>query len=1009
MSQLSRQLQDFRAEHSVVPATDRVSFLFDKRDILSLDPEQLVILGQAGLAGLVSADPELAKFSCLFEAKQKARDFMSPSEVSNLDSLIRQFLTFSGHAFLTKDCQACIEFLIQVHQAHIYNSETLVLACLPFHDSPEFGRLAQVLPEFTRNDKIVMAKWSFLETARKTGTVVKRSTITKACKRNAALTQTLLDFAAEAALISESSPSARFLPLNTFMTCLLMEIISDLKSLNFDITFALLPLLHRCFIAGSQPSFFYLGATVLAELQLVAQKSDKLALLRRLAVRAAPSESLAAVVASLATTVADNVVLKALRRRGDGWVDELSRSCGDAELARRVIRVLGANMSHVVEKIEAEISRSGPVPMEVTTAYEEVAEESSSSDEDDAVPVQVIKKVNKPRIEPGQEIEALVAQHFPSREDPLYQSTWSFISAILVAPVASCAAAVAAAAGAVATDAESLSLITLLLRSCPAPADAPLRFLALRTSQVSRSFRKRVLSKVLEEWLFAQIILPSPLAVASLVEAAQPSDRGEVARLLRLYSHEEFKPLGNAAAIVAGILANPTEPATWKFLHALISLKLVSIDGILPAAVAALERLSPAIDLGEAAELCCVLFAHCPRAALLPLFKRAASALLTSLESSAVVSGGSGGAELLVAGKLCRALSALVNRLGEFFADEAMLARLRNIVASEIFDEEEELQALRKTLGVVMLKIPVDLSLDCIRTGLEISTAATEKLLLVMSDFMTACTAALPIEPLGRLILENLLPLATATAAESARPADWSSVENWGSPAWLSCAVVSCISAFSLRLNLAQLDSFFKKLISRKNSLVTLRVFSMIGEGAAVVALLPLMMPEILAALAMRDATGKKKRRSGATADPIRSAGLLAATAALAAPEVPEDTLNELADAAAALVGVEADDEVSRLLVSIGGKSSDAQRKSLASSVLRHGRNASAGVRTAAARVSAVLWRELGEAMTCAASETLVLAVELEDDADEEVAAAARSLVRQVEEVTGESIQDRMA
>ena len=50
MSQLSRQLQDFRSTHGVLPASAKTSFLFDKRDILNLDRDQLSELAQAGLA-----------------------------------------------------------------------------------------------------------------------------------------------------------------------------------------------------------------------------------------------------------------------------------------------------------------------------------------------------------------------------------------------------------------------------------------------------------------------------------------------------------------------------------------------------------------------------------------------------------------------------------------------------------------------------------------------------------------------------------------------------------------------------------------------------------------------------------------------------------------------------------------------------------------------------------------------------------------------------------------------
>ena len=63
MSQLSKQLSDFRATHNVVQSGEKTSFLFDKRDILSLDPVQLASLAQTGFQALVSADPELSRFS----------------------------------------------------------------------------------------------------------------------------------------------------------------------------------------------------------------------------------------------------------------------------------------------------------------------------------------------------------------------------------------------------------------------------------------------------------------------------------------------------------------------------------------------------------------------------------------------------------------------------------------------------------------------------------------------------------------------------------------------------------------------------------------------------------------------------------------------------------------------------------------------------------------------------------------------------------------------------------
>merc|ERR1719401_465931 len=97
-----------------------------------------------------------------------------------------------------------------------------------------------------------------------------------------------------------------------------------------------------------------------------------------------------------------------------------------------------------------------------------------------------------------------------------------------------------------------------------------------------------------------------------------------------------------------------------------------------------------------------------------------------------------------------------------------------------------------------------------------------------------------------------------------------------------------------------------------------------------------------------------------------------------------------------------------RALMALAAAADSARTKRLVSAVLGKTRSDDAEVRLAAVRCCHCLWKELGVQVVSSLSDVVMFASELLEDEDFRVEEAVRSLVKTMEECTGESLQDSL-
>lgn len=147
-SQLAKQLErlQLRPAGGVVTSTvhSGASFLFSKADAKSYSREQILELCADGLRTLLQIDNRMHPFvPILFhpEKTRQERGLLITEENRVLSQHIEAFLVFlSPHLFLTAAHQV-LEYLIRVHEVHVYNTSALIRAFLPYHNHNLFSRM----------------------------------------------------------------------------------------------------------------------------------------------------------------------------------------------------------------------------------------------------------------------------------------------------------------------------------------------------------------------------------------------------------------------------------------------------------------------------------------------------------------------------------------------------------------------------------------------------------------------------------------------------------------------------------------------------------------------------------------------------------------------------------------------------------------------------------------------------------------------------------------------------
>ncbi|KAL5263147.1 hypothetical protein ACHWQZ_G008532 [Mnemiopsis leidyi] len=181
MTLLSQQLQKLALPKEQVKggAIQHSSLIFSTRIASDYDVQDIYDIGINGFEELVTLNPCFAQFrNTLFHpnAGKFERMLKSAEFLAGVDSEIELFLAHVSNYGLLSPAHKALEWLVRSYKIHIYNSEALLYAFIPLHDSKVFAKILEIttLPD----------NWKWLETAKTNNVNVGRTELVKLCTSN---------------------------------------------------------------------------------------------------------------------------------------------------------------------------------------------------------------------------------------------------------------------------------------------------------------------------------------------------------------------------------------------------------------------------------------------------------------------------------------------------------------------------------------------------------------------------------------------------------------------------------------------------------------------------------------------------------------------------------------------------------------------------------------------------------------------------------------------------------
>ncbi|KAI3624346.1 UTP10 [Malassezia furfur] len=156
MTSLATQLAGLAAQRAA--RTDvanavrqRDSYLFTPRVAAEQDYATVHALGVTGWEQLVNEDAALAAFphaELLFgdESVRMDRATLPAAENARLDAACTALLYLLGPVLLSRSAAKCVEWLVRRFAVHVHVPRVVVHVFLPYHTTPQFARMLQLLP-----------------------------------------------------------------------------------------------------------------------------------------------------------------------------------------------------------------------------------------------------------------------------------------------------------------------------------------------------------------------------------------------------------------------------------------------------------------------------------------------------------------------------------------------------------------------------------------------------------------------------------------------------------------------------------------------------------------------------------------------------------------------------------------------------------------------------------------------------------------------------------------------
>lgn len=170
MSSLASQLAALSANNlTVVDRQKRkqlhsVSLIFEPKVAAAQDYETIHAVALEGLEDLISIDPQFQVFENSLFAESSIRldrEVQTQEENDHLDHAIANFMSLVAPRLNLEPALKTVEWLVRRFNAHILNSETLLLAALPYYNQPVFLRFLDVVTLPPRLAFLANAKKAF--------------------------------------------------------------------------------------------------------------------------------------------------------------------------------------------------------------------------------------------------------------------------------------------------------------------------------------------------------------------------------------------------------------------------------------------------------------------------------------------------------------------------------------------------------------------------------------------------------------------------------------------------------------------------------------------------------------------------------------------------------------------------------------------------------------------------------------------------------------------------------
>lgn len=176
MTSLEKQLKRLKTPQTEAfrQQKHRVSFLYDRKEAAAIDCDTHARLAQKSFKRLLKLNPLLSQYEDLFsdQSKEVERAVLQHDENEQLSKLIRKYINNSiVPFFMLNDCHETLEYLIYKYQVHNYQTNDLLCALLPYHETRLFARALQVI------NNLDSTLWGWLEPYRKEGVAVPKQRI----------------------------------------------------------------------------------------------------------------------------------------------------------------------------------------------------------------------------------------------------------------------------------------------------------------------------------------------------------------------------------------------------------------------------------------------------------------------------------------------------------------------------------------------------------------------------------------------------------------------------------------------------------------------------------------------------------------------------------------------------------------------------------------------------------------------------------------------------------------